>query len=93
MLAVHPERKLVEIKDEEVKGFMPAMTMPYEVRDVKLLEGIAPGDLINAQLVVESNTAYVSAIKKVGTAPLEKPPTVADDAGAAPSGIRAAQTW
>ncbi|HWF86029.1 MAG TPA: SCO family protein [Vicinamibacterales bacterium] len=86
VLAVHPERKLIEIKGEEVKGFMPAMTMPYDVRDVKLLDGLAPGDLVNAQLVVESNTAYVSAIKKVGAAPLEKPQTVADEVGAAPSG-------
>jgi protein SCO1/2 len=80
VLAVQAERKSVEIKHEEIKGFMPAMTMPYEVRDVTLLNGLAPGDLVNAELVVESNTAYLSAIKKVGSAPLEKPPAVADEA-------------
>ena len=31
---------------------MPAMTMPYEVQDAKALDGLAPGDLINAKLVV-----------------------------------------
>jgi protein SCO1 len=65
-------RKLVVVKHEEIKGFMPAMTMPYEVQDAKALDGLAPGDLINATLVVVSNGAYLSAIKKVGTAPLEK---------------------
>jgi protein SCO1/2 len=69
-----PERKSVVIKHEEIKGFMPAMTMPYEVRDEKLLADLKPGDLINATLVVISNGAYLSEIKRVGEAPLEKPP-------------------
>ena len=67
-------RKLVIVKHEEIKGFMPAMTMPYEVEDAKALDGLAPGDLINATLVVFSNGAHLTSIKKVGTAPLEKPP-------------------
>ena len=74
---------MLTVKHEEIKGFMPAMTMPYEVRDAKLLDGLAPGDLINATLVVVSNGAYLSAIKKVGQAPLEKPPTEAPNPSAA----------
>jgi protein SCO1/2 len=70
-------RKLVVVKHEEIKGFMPAMTMPYEVKEATLLDGLAPGDLINAQLVVFSNGAHLTNIKKVGTAPLEKPPAEA----------------
>ena len=67
-------RKLVIVKHEEIKGFMPAMTMPYEVEDAKAIDTLAPGDLINASLVVFSNGAHLTSIKKVGTAPLEKPP-------------------
>ncbi len=67
-------RKLVIVKHEEIKGFMPAMTMPYEVEDVGALGNLSPGDLINASLVVFSNGAHLTNIKKVGTAPLEKPP-------------------
>jgi protein SCO1/2 len=77
VLSLEPARKLVTVKHEEIKGFMPAMTMPYEVRDAKLLDGLAPGDLINATLVVVSNGAFLSAIRKVGQAPLEKPPAEA----------------
>jgi protein SCO1 len=87
VLAVQPARKSVEIKHEAVAGLMPAMTMPYEVRDVKLLDGLTPGDLVNAQLVVESNTAYLSAIKKVGRAPLEQPPAATDEAPPASAGF------
>jgi protein SCO1/2 len=74
VLSLEPARKLVVVKHGEIKGFMPAMTMPYEVKDEKLLDGLAPGDLIDATLLVVSNGAYLSTIKKVGQAPLEKPP-------------------
>ena len=67
-------RKVVVVKHEEIKGFMPAMTMPYEVQDAQALGGLAPGDLINARLIVFSNGAHLADIRRVGTAPLEKPP-------------------
>jgi protein SCO1/2 len=65
VLAVEPARRQITLKHEEIKGFMPAMTMPYDVQDAKALDGLAPGDLING--------AYVTAIRRVGSAPLEKP--------------------
>ena len=75
--SIDAPRKLVVVKHEEIKGFMPAMTMPYEVDDVGALARLAPGDLINSTLVVFSNGAHLTNIKKVGTAPLEKPPAEA----------------
>jgi protein SCO1/2 len=85
VLAVDPGRKQITLKHEEIKGFMPAMTMPYEVQGAKALEGLAPGDLINATLVVYSNGAYVTAIRRVGSAPLEKAAT--ESAPSASSGF------
>jgi len=73
VISLDPARKLAVVKHEEIQGFMPAMTMPYEVEDVKALDGLSPGDLINATLVVFSNGAHLTTIRKVGTAPLEKP--------------------
>jgi protein SCO1/2 len=87
VLSVQPAKKLAEIKHEEIKGFMPAMTMPYEVRDARLLDGVSPGDLISAKLIVESNGAYLGEIRKVGSAPLEKPPADLAPAPAARSGF------
>ena len=75
--SLDPDRKSVVVKHEEIKGFMPAMTMPYEVQEAKALAGLAPGDLVNATLVVISNGAYLTDIRKVGQAPLEKPPAEA----------------
>jgi protein SCO1 len=72
--SLEADRKSLILKHEEIKGFMPAMTMPYEVEDAKALAGLKPGDLINATLVVFSNGAHLTDVKKVGEAPLEKPP-------------------
>lgn len=73
VLELEPQRKLATIKHEDIKGFMPAMTMPYAVKDAKMLDGLSPGDLINATLTVDSSGVFLTAIRKVGTAPLEKP--------------------
>jgi len=75
--SIDAPRKLVVVKHEEIKGFMPAMTMPYEVEDPAVLTQLAPGDLINSTLVVFSNGAHLTRVKRVGTAPLEKPPAEA----------------
>ena len=38
ILSVAPDHQQATIKHEEIKGFMAAMTMPYKVKDPKLLE-------------------------------------------------------
>lgn len=77
ILSIAPDHKDANIKHEEIKGFMSAMTMPYKVRDEKEYANLVPGDLITATLVVVSNDAYLKDVKKVGNAPLEKPPAEA----------------
>ena len=77
IISVAPDHKDATIKHEDIKGLMPAMTMPYKVRDAREYETLVPGDLINATLVVVSNDAYLKDVKKVGNAPLEKPPAEA----------------
>jgi protein SCO1/2 len=85
--SLDPPRKLVTVKHEEIVGFMPAMTMPYEAEDGRALDGLAPGDLINAKLVVFSNGAHLADIKKVGNAPLEKSPADVPNPPSAASGF------
>jgi len=80
--SIAPGRKNVVVKHEEIKGFMPAMTMPYDVREAKALDGLAPGDLVTATLIVETNGAYLTGLKKTGSAPLEKPPPEAPNPSA-----------
>lgn len=73
ILSVDPARQEVLVDHEDIEGFMPAMTMPYKVRDPALLEGRTPGDLINATLVVEEVDAYLSTMTTTGRAPIANP--------------------
>jgi protein SCO1 len=70
ILSIEPGGMQANIKHEEIKGFMAAMTMPYKVRDAKEFADLKPGDLITSTLVIVSNDAYLQGVKKVGEAPL-----------------------
>jgi protein SCO1 len=73
VLSVRADGMEANIKHEDIKGFMPAMTMSYKVRDAREFANLKPGDLITSTLVVVSNDAFLKDVKKVGDAPLEKP--------------------
>jgi protein SCO1/2 len=70
VLAVRAQSNEILVKHDDIRGFMPAMTMPYTVRDPASLKDRVPGDLINATLVVEVNAAYLRNISKTGSAPI-----------------------
>jgi protein SCO1/2 len=70
ILVVKPETSEVLVKHEDIPGFMPAMTMPYTVKDPAILKDRVAGDLITATLTVAPNNAFLSAITKTGSAPL-----------------------
>jgi len=74
ILAVRPERSEVVIKHEDIKGFMPGMTMPFKVKDGALLEGKQPGDLVTATLAVGEVEAHLRTLEKTGHATLAAPP-------------------
>jgi protein SCO1/2 len=74
ILGIDRERREVLVDHADIKGFMPAMTMPYRVNDPALLDGKKPGDLFTATLVVEEVHAYLSTLTTTGHAPLKTPP-------------------
>jgi protein SCO1 len=84
--SIERPRKLVILNHDEIKGFMPAMTMPYDVRDVKVLDGLEPGDIVDTTLIILSNGAYLTDFKKVGHEALTPPPA-APSAPSASSGF------
>jgi protein SCO1/2 len=49
---------------------MDAMTMSFAVRDRRLLDGRARGDLVRGTLAVTGSDAWVSALERTGTAPV-----------------------
>jgi protein SCO1/2 len=68
VLAVDASVPEVTVRHEDIPGFMPAMTMAYRVPDRTLLDGLTPGDLITATLVVRDTAAHLEEIRKVGHA-------------------------
>ncbi len=70
ILVVKPETNELLVDHEDIPGFMPAMTMPYVVKDPALLKDRAAGDLITATLTVEPNLAHLTKITKTGSAPI-----------------------
>lgn len=72
VIDVKPETLRVTINHEDIKGFMPAMQMPYKAHDASVLQGIQAGDLIKATLVVADTDAELTKIEKTGSAPVPK---------------------
>jgi protein SCO1/2 len=63
-------RAEVTLKHDDIRGFMPAMTMPYFVKDPKGLDGLAAGDIVDATLVLKGSDIYLQGIRKSGHAAL-----------------------
>jgi protein SCO1/2 len=74
VLAVDRARQELTIKHEDIRGFMPGMTMPFKVKDPRLLDGQEPGDLVQATLVVQDANAYLSSVARTGHATLTEAP-------------------
>ena len=64
---VEPERRSVVVKHEEIPGFMPAMTMPFDVKEPKELNGLKPGDRIAFRMLVTTNDGWIDRIHIVGS--------------------------
>ena len=70
ILAVDRHANRVTIRHQDIEGFMPGMTMPFPVRDPKMLEGRTAGELVDATLSVQGTDAWVSRLNVTGTAPI-----------------------
>jgi protein SCO1/2 len=71
--SITPDRQEAMVKHGEIKGLMPAMTMPYRFKAKSELDALKPGDVIDGTLVIVSNDAFLTGVKKTGEAPVEKP--------------------
>src|ERR1039458_304124 len=53
--AVAPDRRAIDVEHEDIRGFMPSMTMSFSVRDSKQIAGMRIGDAISFRLTVTDN--------------------------------------
>jgi protein SCO1/2 len=72
VVAVSRAHRLVVIAHNEIKGYMAAMTMPFTVKDTILLDLVHPKDSVAAILKVSSTESWLSSVRVVKPAPVEK---------------------
>lgn len=63
--SVDQVNKIVRITHEEIPDYMPAMTMPFSVKDAAVLDGLTPGDGVQFELDVTEDDSWVSHIEKI----------------------------
>ena len=59
--------KTVRIAHEEIRDYMPAMTMPFTVKDATLFNGLAVDDRVKFELTVSKDDSWISQIEKATT--------------------------
>ena len=66
VLEVKPAEKSVKIKHDAVPGYMPAMTMSFDVKETNDLAGIEAGDPVSFRMTVTDTYGWIDQIKKTG---------------------------
>lgn len=62
VVSVDKAQREVTIAHEEIKGYMPAMTMPFKLKDDWAFDVLSPGDEVGAALVVDGTTHRLEEI-------------------------------
>ena len=75
----------VVIEHEDVPGFMPAMTMPFNVRDEALFDQLKDGEAIAFELVVKGTSSWIRQIAATDASTLVLAPKRASAEGASPN--------
>jgi len=70
------------IDHEEMPGYMPAMIMPFNVKNLSEVSELKPGDQIRFTYIAEATRSWIENIDKTG---LHRTPKIEQDAQANPS--------
>jgi len=73
VVSIDKPSQSINVEGDAIPGFMIAMTMPYQVKDASILDKVAPGDRIKAEIVVGNEAAYLENVVVAQGAPSPKP--------------------
>jgi len=59
VVSVEADKQQITVAHEEIKDYMPSMTMPFNVKDASAFSILRPGDEINARLVVDGTRSWL----------------------------------
>ena len=65
VISIPPNKKMVVIRHDVIPGFMNAMTMPFNVADSSILNGIYPKDSVKLFLEYDGTTTVLKRLEKV----------------------------
>ena len=77
VLSVDAPHRSVVISHDSVTGLMPAMTMPFEVREENELSGLAPGAIVSFMLVLGKASGHIERITVIRYQSVEQDPLAA----------------
>ena len=63
VLSVDAAHRSMTVSCASVPGYMDAMTMPFDVRDAKMLDRVKPGENIDFTIVVDGDSSYAQNIR------------------------------
>jgi len=66
--SIDTDLKQIQINHEEIKDYMPAMSMPYRVKHKSLMDGLKAGDKIEFTIHDSGQGPVVTDIKKADSA-------------------------
>ena len=69
IMIINRKEGWVEIKHEEIKGLMPAMTMEFWLKNRSLVDQISVGDRVDFTIVETRKGEYVTKLTKTPTIP------------------------
>src|SRR5438034_139660 len=75
VIGLAPAAKSIEIRHEDIPGYMKAMTMEFAVKDTNDFAGLQTNDAISFRLVVNETNGWVEQVRKTGAAVTNNPPT------------------
>jgi len=65
IISVNQDKKQLVVSHSDIPGFMPAMVMPFNLKDANALNGLSKGDEITATLVVNSSESWLENLRVV----------------------------
>src|SRR5260370_39506157 len=75
VVAVNKAERTATIAHEDIKGYMPAMTMPFKIKNDADLELLKPGDQVTGSLVVDDVSSWME-ISAIVEGPVTDSPSV-----------------
>ena len=77
VLRVDAANRTVVVSHDAIPGVMPAMAMPFEVRNARDLSGVTPGAVVAFTLVLDQKSPFVEGLRVVRYASVEQDPLTA----------------